>query len=107
MSGLMQTPGTSSASDSAAPVTPSQARMWDLVNKSGIVVVFLVLFAVLSVTVPGFLTPRNIQGLLLSVTLIGSIAVTMMRSATPMTSARSLDTMITVRPASASSYSRL
>jgi L-arabinose transport system permease protein len=78
MSGLMQTPGTSSPGDSAAPITPSQARMWDLVNKSGIVVVFLVLFAVLSVTVPGFLTPRNIQGLLLSVTLIGSIAVTMM-----------------------------
>ena len=78
MSQLMQTPGTSSASDSAAPITPSQARMWDLVNKSGIVVVFLVLFVALSVTVPGFLTPRNIQGLLLSVTLIGSIAVTMM-----------------------------
>ena len=40
--------------------------------------VFLVLFATLSLTVPDFLTPRNIQGLLLSVTLIGSIAVTMM-----------------------------
>ncbi|WP_244817967.1 L-arabinose ABC transporter permease AraH [Caballeronia sp. Lep1P3] len=78
MSQAMQTPGTSSTSDSGAPVTPSQARVWDLVNKSGIVVVFLVLFAALSVSVPGFLTPRNIQGLLLSVTLIGSIAVTMM-----------------------------
>jgi L-arabinose transport system permease protein len=41
-------------------------------------VVFVVLFVVLSATVPDFLTLRNIQGLLLSVTLIGSIAVTMM-----------------------------
>ena len=52
--------------------------MWQLINRSGIVMVFLVLFATLSLTVPDFLTPRNIQGLLLSVTLIGSIAVTMM-----------------------------
>ncbi|CAM2148680.1 arabinose ABC transporter membrane subunit [Pararobbsia alpina] len=54
------------------------ARMWDLINKSGIVMVFLILLIVLSVAVPGFTSVRNIQGLLLSVTLIGSIAVTMM-----------------------------
>lgn len=58
----MQTPGTSSTSDAQAPIAPSQARMWDLINKSGIVVVFLVLFAVLSVTVPGFLTPAIFRG---------------------------------------------
>ncbi|MDL5410505.1 hypothetical protein QSH82_24930, partial [Escherichia coli] len=50
----------------------------NVINRSGIVVVFAVLFAALSATVPDFLTPRNIQGLLLSVTLIGSISVTMM-----------------------------
>jgi len=54
------------------------ARTWDLINKSGIVVVFLVLFVTLSLTVPDFISSRNIQGLLLSVTLIGSISVTMM-----------------------------
>jgi L-arabinose transport system permease protein len=54
------------------------ARTWDLINKSGIVMVFLILFVVLSLTVPDFLSSRNIQGLLLSVTLIGSISVTMM-----------------------------
>jgi L-arabinose transport system permease protein len=54
------------------------ARTWDLVNKSGIVMVFVILFVVLSLTVPGFVSSRNIQGLLLSVTLIGSISVTMM-----------------------------
>jgi L-arabinose transport system permease protein len=54
------------------------ARTWDLINKSGIVMVFLVLFVVLSLTVPDFISSRNIQGLLLSVTLIGSISVTMM-----------------------------
>ncbi|MDB5785233.1 L-arabinose ABC transporter permease AraH [Caballeronia mineralivorans] len=54
------------------------ARTWDLINKSGIVMVFVILFVVLSLTVPGFVSSRNIQGLLLSVTLIGSISVTMM-----------------------------
>lgn len=54
------------------------ARTWDLINKSGIVMVFIILFVALSVAVPGFISSRNIQGLLLSVTLIGSISVTMM-----------------------------
>jgi L-arabinose transport system permease protein len=54
------------------------ARTWDLINKSGIVMVFVILFVALSLTVPDFISSRNIQGLLLSVTLIGSISVTMM-----------------------------
>jgi L-arabinose transport system permease protein len=54
------------------------ARTWDLINKSGIVMVFVILFVALSLSVPGFVSSRNIQGLLLSVTLIGSISVTMM-----------------------------
>jgi L-arabinose transport system permease protein len=54
------------------------ARTWDLINKSGIVMVFVILFVTLAFTVPGFISSRNIQGLLLSVTLIGSISVTMM-----------------------------
>ncbi|QIE26305.1 L-arabinose ABC transporter permease AraH [Caballeronia sp. SBC2] len=54
------------------------ARTWDLINKSGIVMVFVILFVTLSLTVPDFISSRNIQGLLLSVTLIGSISVTMM-----------------------------
>ncbi len=54
------------------------AKTWRLLNKSGIVMVFAILFVVLCFSVPDFLTSRNMQGLLLSVTLIGSIAVTMM-----------------------------
>ncbi|APR40088.1 L-arabinose ABC transporter permease AraH [Paraburkholderia sp. SOS3] len=74
----MQTP-TTQATRAAQPGASSHAaRMWDLINKSGIVMVFIILFAVLSLTVPDFLTSRNMQGLLLSVTLIGSISVTMM-----------------------------
>jgi L-arabinose transport system permease protein len=74
----MQTP-TTSAHRAASPAAASHAaRTWDLINKSGIVMVFVILFAVLSITVPDFLTTRNMQGLLLSVTLIGSISVTMM-----------------------------
>jgi L-arabinose transport system permease protein len=45
---------------------------------SGMVLVFIALFALLSATVPNFFTARNIQGLLLSVSLIGGISVTMM-----------------------------
>lgn len=45
---------------------------------SGIVVAFLILFVLLSVLVPNFFTVRNVQGLLLSVSLIGCIAATMM-----------------------------
>lgn len=74
----MQPSGTPTTTEAAVPVTPPRARMWDLINKSGIMVVCVLLFAVLSATVPDFFTTRNIQGLLLSVTLIGSIAVTMM-----------------------------
>ena len=70
-----QTPPTQASVSSAKP---PRARAWGMINKSGIGVVFVVLFVVLSATVPDFLTLRNIQGLLLSVTLIGSIAVTMM-----------------------------
>lgn len=73
-------PAPSPANNPKASVTARErmARTWDLINKSGIVVVFLILFVSLSAAVPDFFTVRNIQGLLLSVTLIGSIAVTMM-----------------------------
>ena len=80
----MQTPSTRPATEPAANHAASPgaaahaARTWDLINKSGIVMVFVILFAVLSFAVPDFLTTRNMQGLLLSVTLIGSISVTMM-----------------------------
>jgi L-arabinose transport system permease protein len=80
----MQVPNTQPAVDAAAhtPATSSAAAraagVWNMLNKSGIVVAFVILFAVLSFAVPGFLSPRNMQGLLLSVTLIGTVAVTMM-----------------------------
>lgn len=47
-------------------------------EQSGLLLAFLVMFAVLCFTVPNFFSPRNLQGLLLSVSLIGSIAMTMM-----------------------------
>src|SRR5690348_17563700 len=73
----MQQPQTLSQ---AAPSGPAAyaAKLWRVMNKSGIVMVFAILFVVLCFTVPDFLTSRNMQGLLLSVTLIGSISVTMM-----------------------------
>jgi L-arabinose transport system permease protein len=45
---------------------------------SGVVIAFVVLFVALAAFVPNFFTPRNMQGLLLSVSIIGCIAATMM-----------------------------
>lgn len=47
-------------------------------QQSGIVLVFLVLFVALAASVPAFLSRGNITGLLLSVTLTGTLASTMM-----------------------------
>ncbi|MGF6726014.1 L-arabinose transport system permease protein [Paraburkholderia sp. GAS41] len=72
-------PGNTAAALATSGATRSRAmQAWDFINKSGIVMVFIILFGALSLTVPDFISSRNIQGLLLSVTLIGSIAVTMM-----------------------------
>jgi len=56
----------------------ASALLMRRLSSSGIVLVFLMLFVALSVSVPNFFTLRNLQGLLLSVSLIGGIAVTMM-----------------------------
>ncbi|GGW40844.1 MULTISPECIES: L-arabinose ABC transporter permease AraH [Halomonadaceae] len=49
-----------------------------LLDTSGLIAIFILLFVSLSVFIPGFLTGRNMVGLLLSITLIGSLATTMM-----------------------------
>lgn len=49
-----------------------------LLDTSGMIAIFLLLFIALAVLIPDFLTGRNMVGLLLSVTLIGSLAATMM-----------------------------
>ena len=50
-------------------------ELWD---KLGMLVVFVVLFAVLSVCVPNFFSLVNMKGLALSVATVGIIACTMM-----------------------------
>jgi len=64
--------------DAQGSVKASKRRTLPLQDSSGMVMVFIALFIALSVFVPNFLTVRNIEGLLLSVCLIGTIAVTMM-----------------------------
>ncbi len=49
-----------------------------LLGEQGLVVIFLLAFAVVALTVPNFLTERNILGLLQSVVTIGIVACTMM-----------------------------
>ncbi|GHC34055.1 L-arabinose ABC transporter permease AraH [Aidingimonas halophila] len=49
-----------------------------LLDTSGLIGIFVILFVALSIFIPDFLTGRNMVGLLLSVTLIGTISTTMM-----------------------------
>nr|WP_202980215.1 L-arabinose ABC transporter permease AraH [Marinobacter fonticola] len=69
---------------SSPDFTPAKSRaglpkaIRTLMDTSGLIAIFILLFIGLSVLVPDFLTGRNIVGLLLSVTLIGTIATTMM-----------------------------
>ncbi len=49
-----------------------------LLGEQGLVVIFAIAFAVVALTVPNFLTERNMLGLLQSVVTIGIVACTMM-----------------------------
>ncbi|WP_420136492.1 L-arabinose ABC transporter permease AraH [Sphingomonas sp.] len=49
-----------------------------LLRRSGPLILLLLLMALLSVAVPDFMGLRNLRGLLLSITLVGTIAATMM-----------------------------
>ncbi|WP_027133177.1 L-arabinose ABC transporter permease AraH [Geminicoccus roseus] len=49
-----------------------------LLGEQGLLVIFVIAFAIVSATVPNFLTERNILGLLQSVVTIGIVACTMM-----------------------------
>ena len=49
-----------------------------LLGEQGLVVIFAVAFAIVALTVPNFLTERNMLGLLQSVVTIGIVACTMM-----------------------------
>lgn len=50
-------------------------RLWE---SSGILMVFIILFVVLSIFVPYFFTPVNMVGLALSVSMVGMVACTML-----------------------------
>lgn len=69
------------ASPESSNDLPKRIEARSLASKlsgSGIVIAFLILFVLLAAFVPNFFTVRNVQGLLLSVSLIGCIAATMM-----------------------------
>ncbi len=56
----------------------ARLRVLELWDKLGMLVVFVVMFIVLSVTVPNFFSPENMKGLALSVATVGIISCTMM-----------------------------
>ena len=69
--------------DDTAPARPAGRQglikpLRTLLDTSGLIAIFLLLFVALAVLIPDFLTGRNMVGLLLSITLIGSLATTMM-----------------------------
>ena len=49
-----------------------------ILGDQGLLVIFILAFALVSLTVPNFLTERNMLGLLQSVVTVGVIACTMM-----------------------------
>ena len=59
------------------PFTPTR-MLWTLWERGGMAMVFLALFAAASVWVDGFLSWRNMTGLMLSVSTIGMVACTML-----------------------------
>lgn len=69
--------------EGAEPVRPAGRQglikpLRTLLDTSGLIAVFFLLFIALAVFIPDFLTGRNMVGLLLSITLIGSLATSMM-----------------------------
>ncbi|TVP49180.1 MAG: L-arabinose ABC transporter permease AraH [Halomonas sp.] len=74
---------TNNVTQGDAPARPAGRQglakpLRTLLDTSGLIAIFLLLFVALAVFIPGFLTGRNMVGLLLSITLIGSLATTMM-----------------------------
>lgn len=74
---------TNNVTQGDAPARPAGRQglakpLRTLLDTSGLIAIFLLLFIALAVFIPGFLTGRNMVGLLLSITLIGSLATTMM-----------------------------
>ena len=79
----MTTQKTAQSQDNVQAETPAGRQglakpLRTLLDTSGLFAIFAVLFIGLSVMIPDFLTGRNMVGLLLSVTLIGTISTTMM-----------------------------
>jgi L-arabinose transport system permease protein len=72
------TMNTSPGAAAAGETQGASAMLRRMMQQSGIVFVFLILFVVLAVSVPAFISRGNITGLLLSVTLTGTLASTMM-----------------------------
>src|SRR3954463_2469019 len=73
---------TNAAAIGAKPAETPQARhralFWQIVDDYSLIGIFIVLFAVLSVTVQYFFSWDNIVGLALSVSQIGMVSCTMM-----------------------------
>lgn len=69
---------TATATKEQTPSSRAGSPLRRIVEQSGIVLVFLLLVVLLAAFVPDFLTRGNITGLLLSVTLAGMVAPTMM-----------------------------
>ncbi|KPQ23303.1 MAG: L-arabinose transport system permease protein [Halomonas sp. HL-48] len=79
----MTTNNVTQGEENAVPGRPAGRQglikpLRTLLDTSGLIAIFLLLFVALAVLIPDFLTGRNMVGLLLSITLIGSLATTMM-----------------------------
>ncbi|MDH6150130.1 MULTISPECIES: L-arabinose ABC transporter permease AraH [Paraburkholderia] len=67
-----------SAADALIPQTGDKAKWWQQITEYSLIVIFIVMFATMSLTVDHFFSIENMLGLALSISQIGMVACTMM-----------------------------
>ncbi|WP_144112132.1 L-arabinose ABC transporter permease AraH [Paraburkholderia sp. BCC1886] len=67
-----------SAADALIPQTNDKAKWWQQITEYSLIVIFVVMFATMSLTVDHFFSIENMLGLALSISQIGMVACTMM-----------------------------
>jgi L-arabinose transport system permease protein len=67
-----------SAADALIPQANDKAKWWQQITEYSLIVIFVVMFATMSLTVDHFFSIENMLGLALSISQIGMVACTMM-----------------------------
>lgn len=74
----LATEAAKSVADALVPSTSDKQKWWQQITEYSLIVIFVVMFIVMSLTVDHFFSIENMLGLALSVSQIGMVACTMM-----------------------------